>query len=1679
SPLEFRITAGNEAGLFSLVPASGRLHLLRPLDYEKQQRVSWSLLMWYKHRHRCRIGTARVGGRGEVWEEESGQGRCGGSENDHLPTFPTSLHETQITEDDDRHLPKVLLTDCKTLQLSLKQVSLGRPSRAAKQGPPHGRARWRLVVTATDGDHEASTTVHVNLKDVNDNAPYFPQATVNATIPEDTPLGNAEDNDDPLEGHNAQLLYSLEKNAIDESTGSPIFAVDSQRGVITTAVCCLDREKTQHYAIQVVATDGGGLKGTGTILVDVADVNDVAPRFTRPEWVLDVSESLAPDHVLATLTVIDPDVDNLHLQGGRGWERFQLEGRQEGGGPGGDLRALTALDYENPEHRRGFSFRVQVSDVTGNSWQDRHHVDSAWVNLTLVDANDNPPTLAAHHVYPASDPGGKFRVDETGTVWLVGGLDRETNAAHTVLMWAVDDGVPPRTATATLSVKVTDVVTPVLGRASKGREENTGPRVVAKVKLGDPDDWKSGHGPPFTIMTLEHHLTSLQLSPSATTIVSGGDDGRGVGVVRTRAALNRKERRALLVPLVVSDAGALSASLTLTLHVADLNDNPMTSGAKTVTVRHLQPRSSLPPPTATGFISPPPTATDSSLPPPTATGFISPPLPSYLSLPATDSSLPPPQPQVHLSLLPTARLHLSLLPTATGSSHSSYSHRPHLSLLPTATGFISPLLQPQDSSHSSYSRFISPSSYSHRLHLSPPPTATGFISPPPTAQDSSLPPPTAQLSPPSSSTVHLSSSLQHKFISPPPRHRIHLSSSYSHRFISPSSCSHGFISHPPTATGFISPSPTATGSLPPPQPQASSLTPPTATGFISPPPTATGFISPPTATGFISPPTATGFISPPPTATGFISHSSYSHRIHLLLLLQPQVHLSSSLQPSSSLLLPTATGFISPLLQPQASSLLLLQPQFISSSYSHRFISPSSQPQDSSLTPPYSHRIHLSLLLQPQASLPSSYSHNSSHSSYSHRIHLSLPHSHKFISPPPTATDFISSLLQPQDSSLTPPTATGFISPPPTATGFISPPPLNPFLSSSYRIHLSLLLQPQASSLPPPTATGFIFPPPTATDSSLLLLQPQDSSLLLLQPQASSVPLLQPQVHLSSSYSHRIHLSLLLQPQDSSLHSSYIQASVSLLHTGSSHSSYSHRIHLPPPTATGFISHSSCSHRLHLSSSYSQASSLLLLQPQDSSLLLLQPQDSSLLLLQPQASSLPPPTATGFISPSSYSHRIHLSSSYSHRIHLSLLLQPQIHLSSSLQPQDSSLLLLQPQFISPSSLQPQASSLTLLHHRIHLSLLLQPQDSLSSSYSHRLHLSLLLQPQVHLSLLLQPQVHLSLLLQPQDSSLLLLQPQASSLPPPTATGFISPSSYSHKFISPSSLQPQASSLPPPPTATVHLSSSYSHRFISPPPYSHRIHSLPPPYSHRIHLPPPTAGFISLPYHRLHLSSSYSHRIHLSLPTATGFISPSSYSHRLHLSPLLPTATGFISPSSLQPQAHLSLLLQPRFISPPPTATGFISPSPSSHAPPPTATGFISPSSYTGSSLLLLQPRFISPPPTAQDSSLLLYNIHLSLLLHHKFISPPPTATGFISSSYSHRIHLSLLLQPQDSSLPLLPTATGSSLSSFLFISLLLQPQDSSLPLLQPQDSSPHSYSHRFISPPPTATGRCSAAGESM
>ena len=124
------------------------------------------------------------------------------------------------------------------------------------------------------------TDVVVNLKDINDNAPFFPQGFYYGIVTENGTAGmtvmkmKATDYDDPEEGTNAKLTYSIENNVVDENTGTPIFEIGEDTGVIKTAVCCLDRKRTPAYSFQVVAMDGGEMKATGTASICVKDINE-------------------------------------------------------------------------------------------------------------------------------------------------------------------------------------------------------------------------------------------------------------------------------------------------------------------------------------------------------------------------------------------------------------------------------------------------------------------------------------------------------------------------------------------------------------------------------------------------------------------------------------------------------------------------------------------------------------------------------------------------------------------------------------------------------------------------------------------------------------------------------------------------------------------------------------------------------------------------------------------------------------------------------------------------------------------------------------------------------------------------------------------------------------------------------------------------------------------------------------------------------------------------------------------------------------------------------------------------------------------------------------------------------------------------------------------------------------
>ncbi|XP_042231191.1 putative uncharacterized protein DDB_G0291812 [Homarus americanus] len=168
--------------------------------------------------------------------------------------------------------------------------------------------------------HMVEMMVTVMVKDINDNSPVFPNVTMFGEVQENGPIDlsvaviSAWDADDTSEGTNARLSYSIEKNVIDERTGEAIFAVHPETGLVRTALCCLDRETTPEYFIQVVASDGGGLKGTGTVVVRLADVNDNSPRLARREWELEMDETWGSgppsDDTILEVSAADPDTSN-------------------------------------------------------------------------------------------------------------------------------------------------------------------------------------------------------------------------------------------------------------------------------------------------------------------------------------------------------------------------------------------------------------------------------------------------------------------------------------------------------------------------------------------------------------------------------------------------------------------------------------------------------------------------------------------------------------------------------------------------------------------------------------------------------------------------------------------------------------------------------------------------------------------------------------------------------------------------------------------------------------------------------------------------------------------------------------------------------------------------------------------------------------------------------------------------------------------------------------------------------------------------------------------------------------------------------------------------------------------------------------------------------------------------
>ncbi|XP_041116855.1 cadherin-23-like isoform X4 [Polyodon spathula] len=246
----------------------------------------------------------------------------------------------------------------------------------------------RIVVSARDCGTPplyatASTTVQVNLLDLNDNDPAFQNLPFITEVPEGLPIGSSVYQVsvlDPDEADNGLVSFLMQ-------VGMPRmdFVINGSTGLVTSTVV-LDRERTAEYYLRVVSRDAGQFprSSTSTLTIRVLDVNDETPTFIPSVYNVTLLESVPRDHTVTQLSCTDGDAGlNAELS------YFITDGNQDGkfsvGFRDGVVQTVVSLDRET---QASYSLIIEAID---NGPAGSRHTGTATVNIIVQDVNDNRP----------------------------------------------------------------------------------------------------------------------------------------------------------------------------------------------------------------------------------------------------------------------------------------------------------------------------------------------------------------------------------------------------------------------------------------------------------------------------------------------------------------------------------------------------------------------------------------------------------------------------------------------------------------------------------------------------------------------------------------------------------------------------------------------------------------------------------------------------------------------------------------------------------------------------------------------------------------------------------------------------------------------------------------------------------------------------------------------------------------------------------------------------------------------------------------------------------------------------------------------------------------------------------------------------------------------------------------
>uniref|UniRef100_A0A8C0L927 Protocadherin gamma subfamily B, 5 n=1 Tax=Canis lupus dingo TaxID=286419 RepID=A0A8C0L927_CANLU len=408
-------------------------------------------------------------------------------------------------------------------------------------------------------------------------------------IPEEMPEGSVVGNlakDLGLSVHELptrQLRISLEK---------PYFTVSAKSGELLVS-SRLDREqmcgKKSACTLEFEAVAENPLNFYH-VSVDVEDINDHTPKFTQTSFDLQISESTAPGTRFILEAAEDADIGLNGLQiyklslsprfslinkdklDGSKYPELALEKRLDREQQSYHCLVLTALDGGDPPLSGTTELQIQVTDANDNPPvfnQDIYRVSlpenvPPGTAVLQVSATDQDEGINSEITYSFYRTGQVFSLNsKTGEITTLRTLDFEETKEYSIVVEGRDGGGLAAQCTVEINIQDENDNSPEVTFHSLAEMilENGPPgTLIALIKIHDQDSGENGE----VNCRLEGEVP-FQITSSSKNSYKLVIDG----------TLDREQTPEYNVTITATDRGKppLSSSISITLHIADVNDN--------------------------------------------------------------------------------------------------------------------------------------------------------------------------------------------------------------------------------------------------------------------------------------------------------------------------------------------------------------------------------------------------------------------------------------------------------------------------------------------------------------------------------------------------------------------------------------------------------------------------------------------------------------------------------------------------------------------------------------------------------------------------------------------------------------------------------------------------------------------------------------------------------------------------------------------------------------------------------------------------------------------------------------------------------------------------------------------------------------------------------------------------